>query len=183
MAVEDNKMRSRESALYRNYGITKAEYDALYKSQGGVCAICKQPEKVSRRGRPPVLSVDHGHLTGQVRGLLCSDCNIGVRHIEKSDFVIASAQYLGNRSLVKSYRPESRIERTKYRTSALRQLSRTLAIYGGIEGRYRLLAGQRRTRREIADALGLTPSALGRWITVWNRKEDTESDHGTRSDR
>jgi len=39
--------------------------------QGGVCAICKRkPDK----GKP--LCVDHCHVTGMVRGLLCHKCNM-----------------------------------------------------------------------------------------------------------
>jgi Recombination endonuclease VII len=52
------------------YGISPEEYDAMLAHQGGVCAICKKkPDK----GKP--LCVDHCHLTGQVRGLLCHKCN------------------------------------------------------------------------------------------------------------
>ena len=39
--------------------------------QGGVCAICK---KKPDEGKP--LCVDHCHVTGKVRGLLCHKCNM-----------------------------------------------------------------------------------------------------------
>lgn len=44
--------------------------------QGGVCAICKKPERHRSNG-PKVkrLAVDHDHTTGEVRGLLCNNCN------------------------------------------------------------------------------------------------------------
>lgn len=71
-------MRVRESALRRNYGITIADYDRMYAEQGGVCAICKQPERLVRRGVLQELSIDHCHDTGKVRGLLCHDCNTGI---------------------------------------------------------------------------------------------------------
>jgi hypothetical protein len=57
------------------YGLTIEQYDALFAEQGGMCAICTKPESARRiKGTRP-LSVDHNHLTGQIRGLLCSNCN------------------------------------------------------------------------------------------------------------
>jgi Recombination endonuclease VII len=67
--AQDNKHR-RKQWLRSVYGISIEEYDAMLARQGGVCAICKKkPDK----GKP--LCVDHCHLTGQVRGLLCHKCN------------------------------------------------------------------------------------------------------------
>lgn len=51
------------------YGITKAQYDAMFIAQDGRCAICL---KVSDKR----LSVDHDHKTGKVRKLLCNSCNM-----------------------------------------------------------------------------------------------------------
>lgn len=56
--------------LLRTYGITKADYEALYEFQGGLCALCRRATGKSKR-----LSVDHDHKTGEVRGLLCGTCN------------------------------------------------------------------------------------------------------------
>ncbi len=49
------------------YGITAADYEAMYERQGGRCAICGAAE-----GK---LVVDHNHKTGKVRELLCHLCN------------------------------------------------------------------------------------------------------------
>ena len=63
--------------LRKNYGITLAQYEAMYTAQGGVCAACGQPERVysKRAGRLRYLAVDHDHTTGKVRALLCQECN------------------------------------------------------------------------------------------------------------
>jgi hypothetical protein len=64
------KLRERAGHLKRKYGMTLEDYDRMLEAQGGGCAIC---------GRPPrediSLHVDHDHVTGRVRGLLCFACN------------------------------------------------------------------------------------------------------------
>jgi hypothetical protein len=52
------------------YGLSAAEYEALLARQGGRCAACRRKPKRKRR-----LEVDHCHVTGRVRGLLCNRCN------------------------------------------------------------------------------------------------------------
>lgn len=66
---------NRRRDLKRQYGITAADYDAMFARQGGVCKGCGQPETAVYRGRVVRLSVDHNHTTGLVRGLLCGRCN------------------------------------------------------------------------------------------------------------
>jgi ribosomal protein L25 (general stress protein Ctc) len=51
--------------------LTADEYTEMHKAQGGVCAIC------GGRGKSEVLlCIDHDHVTGKVRGLLCRNCNV-----------------------------------------------------------------------------------------------------------
>lgn len=65
----------RNKILLNKYGITLAQYNQMLKEQGGVCAICKQPEQMLYKGKPKRLCVDHDHKTGKVRGILCQRCN------------------------------------------------------------------------------------------------------------
>lgn len=58
-------------------GLTSAQFDALVRTQGGVCAICQRPERGTRR-----LSVDHDHATQIIRGILCDGCNARVEVVE-----------------------------------------------------------------------------------------------------
>jgi hypothetical protein len=75
--------------LRRLYGISAAEYDALLAKQGGVCAICRRRPK----GR---LCVDHCHLTGMIRGLLCHSCNLGLGSMKEDQAsLVAALAYLG----------------------------------------------------------------------------------------
>jgi hypothetical protein len=55
--------------LSRRYGISADEADVMLEAQGGLCAICRSA---------PAEHVDHDHRTGQVRALLCFNCNGGL---------------------------------------------------------------------------------------------------------
>ena len=51
---------------------------SLLMTQGGVCAICKQPETATRNGKIKWLAVDHCHTSKRIRGLLCAACNVSI---------------------------------------------------------------------------------------------------------
>lgn len=51
------------------YGISEQDYGRMFIEQDGRCLICGQKDTSKK------LCVDHNHLTGDVRGLLCSRCN------------------------------------------------------------------------------------------------------------
>ena len=79
----------------KKYGITVAEYDAMFERQKGLCAICGQPEAANRDGEAFRLAVDHDHGTGKVRGLLCASCNNGLgRFGDDPERLMAAAAYL-----------------------------------------------------------------------------------------
>jgi hypothetical protein len=56
------------------------DYNQMFEQQNGLCAICKKPETSidSRSGKPKQLALDHDHITGKIRGLLCQKHNIGL---------------------------------------------------------------------------------------------------------
>jgi hypothetical protein len=86
-----------KSRLKHRYNITLEEYNNLVIKQNGVCAICKEPETSidPRNKRKRILSVDHNHQTGQVRGLLCILCNQAIGMLkEKSDNFLNASKYL-----------------------------------------------------------------------------------------
>jgi len=78
--------RERRRDLYRRFGLSIKEYDAMLSNQGGVCAICKRDETAidGKLGSKKRLAVDHCHNRGQVRGLLCWNCNSALGKIEDS---------------------------------------------------------------------------------------------------
>jgi len=70
------------------YGITRDEYYQLYASQNGRCAICRRDESAISRGT--FFCIDHDHKGGQVRGLLCTECNLAVGYLESTGASVAS---------------------------------------------------------------------------------------------
>src|SRR6266550_1376817 len=85
----------RRKAQYRDsyhrqrlYGLSEDVYQALLLKQGGLCAICGGPPK--RR----TLAVDHDHKSGEVRGLLCDRCNVGLGWIEDFEYQHNANRYL-----------------------------------------------------------------------------------------
>ena len=79
-------------ALKGKYNMTINDYDQLLFNQGGFCAICKGLE-TGHLGR---FVVDHDHMTGKVRGLLCWSCNVGIGHLKDNPEILISAAYYLN---------------------------------------------------------------------------------------
>lgn len=66
--------------LKRLYGITVDDYNRMLLEQGGGCALCGSTNPVVgnrnyKRTNRTAFDVDHCHVTGKVRGLLCTRCN------------------------------------------------------------------------------------------------------------
>jgi hypothetical protein len=70
-----SKEAMRHYGLKRYYGLTGEQYGEMLAAQKGLCAICNQPETAMINGLPKVMHVDHDHVTGQIRSLLCGSCN------------------------------------------------------------------------------------------------------------
>ena len=66
---------ARRSKHLRQYGITVEDYDRMLREQGGCCKTCGVASESQQYGR---LHVDHRHLDGKVRALLCANCNRAV---------------------------------------------------------------------------------------------------------
>jgi len=67
--THDHVKRKYNSTYMRKYGITLDAVNELKANQQSKCLICHNDYK---------LYVDHCHTTGEVRGLLCNNCNTGL---------------------------------------------------------------------------------------------------------
>ena len=63
---------AKNSHLMRKYGMTTCDVEAVLAFQDHKCAICGTEEP---GGKHDVFHVDHCHTTGEVRGMLCYNCN------------------------------------------------------------------------------------------------------------
>jgi Recombination endonuclease VII len=78
----DQKREDHWRNSLRKYDLTPEQWQAMSDAQGGVCAICKEPNGTGKRDWR--LHIDHDHETGEVRALLCTRCNLAVGHLRES---------------------------------------------------------------------------------------------------
>ena len=88
--VRENRDRNHGSTrnylLKLRYGVTEAQVEQMVAEQGGVCAICLRAEPKH---------VDHDHLTGLVRHILCFKCNGGLGQFhDDPEIMRLAANYL-----------------------------------------------------------------------------------------
>lgn len=77
---DKNPDKQHATDIKRHYGITATDYNKMLEEQNNGCKICsKQHNKAVKRGR---LYVDHCHMTGKVRGLLCGACNSALGYFD-----------------------------------------------------------------------------------------------------
>lgn len=63
--------------LYKNYGISTPDRDALLTKQNSKCCICKENISFNNKncaGKGTAV-VDHCHTNKHIRGILCGSCN------------------------------------------------------------------------------------------------------------
>lgn len=82
----------------RQYSMTEEDYDELWSSNDGRCHICNRETQDSRN-----FAIDHDHRCcpsggscgGCIRGLLCTNCNLGLGNFKDNpDFLNRALGYL-----------------------------------------------------------------------------------------
>jgi len=81
-ATDREKGQAKDRYLKRTYGLTLSEYKEQCATQDNRCEICDIQCS---------LVVDHDHDTGEVRGLLCNNCNTGIGLLKDEPEVLKKA--------------------------------------------------------------------------------------------
>lgn len=82
-------LKSKMYGIKARYGISYEQYLGMVKERNGICDICGNSERI--------LSIDHCHKTGKIRGLLCFRCNTALGSLDDNIDILASAiSYLQN---------------------------------------------------------------------------------------
>lgn len=63
------RLNSKKNKLKTQYGLTIEQLEKMKVEQNNSCSICNRQVR---------LVVDHSHVTGYVRSLLCNNCNMGI---------------------------------------------------------------------------------------------------------
>ena len=85
---KNNPNKIRNEKLQYKYGITNEIYDKMFNLQNGCCKICSKSQSEFKKK----LAVDHCHITGKIRGLLCDKCNKGLGHFDDSTEILEKAK-------------------------------------------------------------------------------------------
>jgi hypothetical protein len=85
---ETHPDKIRELHRKHRYGIPPGDdiYDRLLERQNGACAICGAAIAVGK-----VFDIDHDHITGDICGLLCHPCNVGIGQFKDSSELLRKA--------------------------------------------------------------------------------------------
>jgi hypothetical protein len=71
--------QQRTHILKHRYGLTVEQWDQMLIEQSGLCALCDEQMQNPH--------IDHSHISGKVRGLLCLRCNTMLGHVERVSMI------------------------------------------------------------------------------------------------
>lgn len=129
------KQGNREAWIKKTYGITMAEWNAIWVEQGERCAVCKRKPRVKKDGTVETFHLDHEHRNGPegpIRGICCPYCNTRlIGRLKDAKLAQALADYLTNppaaRALGREVIAPGRVRRRRRRSSSKPPVRRNVA--------------------------------------------------------
>jgi hypothetical protein len=89
--------------LCKNYKMTLEEYQELFRSQNGKCAICEGVGFAITKNQRQLIVIDHCHTSGKIRGLLCHNCNRALGLFQDKVSNLENAiRYLGSATTIET---------------------------------------------------------------------------------
>lgn len=77
LRYHNNPQKELDRIRFKKYGITGSDFRNMLNDQNSKCPICNK--NITKN-----LSVDHDHITGKIRGLICNKCNLSIGNAEDS---------------------------------------------------------------------------------------------------
>ena len=84
--AKESSRKSEQSRRLKTYGLTIEDYNSILTKQNYLCGICNTKLENNR-----LTHVDHNHITGKVRGILCHHCNILLGNARDDTNILRSA--------------------------------------------------------------------------------------------
>lgn len=89
------KRYKRTTNLKRLYGLSIEGFEAMREAQSNLCLICSCEMEHTAKAGMNNIHIDHDHVSGEVRGLLCGTCNNGLGCFKDNpDLLVSAAAYL-----------------------------------------------------------------------------------------
>lgn len=86
------RLYEKKYQVTKKYGLSWTQYEDILEAQGGCCAICdKRLSLFLDNSELPVANVDHDHVTGAVRGLVCLQCNAAIGYFRDDEKLLLRA--------------------------------------------------------------------------------------------
>lgn len=93
----NSALRNRGLVIKKAYGIDNSDYNKLLLDQDYSCAICKITiadyikKHMTKKSFRKHFDIDHCHINGRIRGLLCRACNVGIGFLKSDPAIIQQA--------------------------------------------------------------------------------------------
>lgn len=84
------KERYQNRSLKRRYGLTLDQFKAMLEEQNHTCLLCGRTTAQLKKK----LVMDHCHLTGKIRGLLCHGCNRSIALFDNPELFEKATAYI-----------------------------------------------------------------------------------------
>lgn len=81
-----NPNKTKEYNLRSKFGIEIEQFNTMLNNQHGKCQLCNLD--ITGKG---LAVVDHDHVTGKIRDLLCSSCNTALGHFKENSVTMRNA--------------------------------------------------------------------------------------------
>ena len=95
---EKLRQKAKKYQLKAKYGLSEEALADMLETSDNRCEICQTPVEHGRI-ELGAAHIDHCHETGKVRGILCSQCNLGLGHFRDNvDYLNNAISYLEKHS-------------------------------------------------------------------------------------